>query len=366
MTLVAASIFTKQRQPLMERWAREGGLPPVAGNVAKNPLTTGPVETPTGLVLHGPRDDYRMVPDGEMAAACLGDPAEAGGMVALDWEAGRVVWAPDWGGLIYTPAGFCFADGALWVNDLLGCGIVKVGIESRTGEPLARISHPYMNDLHGLERSSRGLLAASSGVDAILEVDLDGRLLYEWWAADHGFTAGPSGVPRGHGRGCEHRDRFYHTRYQATHVNTAVFEDAAERYILALLFHQGQLVRIDRGKPPGKQNAEALLDGLARPHGLERTKDGWILCSSAACELLFLDSEFRVTKRMRLDGGWLQDCTMLSNGNVLLNDVDNHSLIEVDGGEREVRKWVYPKEWRIDEIAEVSQGTAYAMLQSGG
>jgi hypothetical protein len=223
-----------------------------------------------------------------------------------------------------------------------------------------------MNDLHGLERSSRGLLAASSGVDAILEVDLDGRLLYEWWAADHGFTAGPSGVPRGHGRGCEHRDRFYHTRYQATHVNTAVFEDAAERYILALLFHQGQLVRIDRGKPPGKQNAEALLDGLARPHGLERTKDGWILCSSAACELLFLDSEFRVTKRMRLDGGWLQDCTMLSNGNVLLNDVDNHALIEVDGGEREVRKWVYPKEWRIDEIAEVSQGTAYAMLQSGG
>ena len=119
-----------------------------------------------------------------------------------------------------------------------------------------------------------------------------------------------------------------------------------------------------RGKPPGEQNAEVLVDGLARPHGLERTKNGWILCSSAACELLFLDGDFRVTKRVRLDGGWLQDCTMLSNGNVLLNDVDNHSLIEVGGCDcRVARKWVYPKEWRIDEVMEVPQGEAYAVLQ---
>jgi hypothetical protein len=363
VTLVAASIFTKQRQPLMERWAREGGLPPVAGNVASNPLTTGPAETPAGLTLYGTRDDYRLVPDGELGAACLGDAAEAGGMVALDWDAREIVWSADWGGLIYTPAGFCFADGSLYVNDLLGCGIFQVGIEKRMGEPLARISHPYMNDLHGLERSSRGLLAASSGVDAIIEVGLDGGLLYEWWATDHGFTAGPAGVAHKNGRGREHRDQFYHTRYQSTHVNTAVFEDAAERFILALLFHQGQLVRIDRAKPAGLQDAEVLLDGLARPHGLERTGEGWILTSSAACELLFLDDSFRVTKRVRLDGGWLQDCTMLSNGGILLNDVDNHSLIEVGGGDwHVVRKWVYPKEWRIDEIMEIPRQLAPAFL----
>jgi hypothetical protein len=363
VTLVAASIFTRQRQHIVERWAREGGLPPVAGNIANNPLTTGPIETPTGLVLRGPRDDYRLLPEGQLAEACLGNPAEAGGMVVLDWEAAGVVWESAWGNLIYTPAGFCFADGAVYVNDLLGCGVFKVGIENRTGQPLDRISHPYMNDLHGLERSSRGLLLASSGVDAIIEVDLHGRLLYEWWAADHGFTAGPSGIVHEDGRGREHRDKFYHTRYQSTHVNTAVFQDRAERFILALLFHQGQLVRIDRAKPAHLQEAEVILDGLARPHGLERTSDGWILCSSAACELILLDGDFRVKKRVRLDAGWLQDCTMLSNGSVLLNDVDNHSLIEVSGSDfRVVGKWVYPKEWRIDEIMEVPHELGRAIL----
>ena len=103
-----------------------------------------------------------------------------------------------------------------------------------------------MNDLHGLERTSRGLLVVCSGTDAIIELDLHGHLLYEWWAADHGFTAGPARIQREAGHGHEHRDKFYHTRYQSTHVNTAVFQDRTERFILALLFHQGQLVRIDR------------------------------------------------------------------------------------------------------------------------
>ncbi len=348
---------------MVARWAREGGLPPVSGTVVNNPLTSGPVETPPGLVLCGVREDYRLPQEGEMAAACLGDPLLAGGLVVLDWESREFVWQSTWGNLIYTPAGFCFADRFLYVNDLQGCSVFQIAIESQTGRPVTRISHPYMNDLHGLERTSRGLLVACSGTDAIIEIDLDGRLLYEWWAADHGFTAGPARIPHEDGRGREHRDKFYHTRYQSTHVNTAVLQDRAERFILALLFHQGQLVRIDRARPQSQQEAQVVLDGLARPHGLEQADDGWILCSSAACELILLDGDFQVRKCIRMDAGWLQDCTMLSNGHVLLNDVDNHALIELGGSDfGVVKKWVYPEDWRIDEILEVPREDERAFL----
>lgn len=363
--LVAASIFTKQRRGIVERWAREGGLPPVAGMVVSNLLTTGPVATPDGLVLQGLRDDYRLPQNGELVAACLSDPAEAGGMVVLDWGPPDLVWQSAWDNLIYAPAGFCFADGSVYVSDLLGCSVFRIGVESDTGLPLARVSHPYMNDLHGLERTSHGLLVVCSGTDLIIEIDLAGRLLWQWWAGDHGFTAGPAGVPHENRRGREHRDKFYHTRYQSTHVNTAIIEDPAERFVLALLFHQGQLVRIDRAKSPDCQEAEIVLNGLARPHGLERTKDGWILCSSAACEVIYLDQDLRVKNRVRLNAGWLQDCTMLSNGGVLLNDVDNHSLIEVEARGAVVKRWEYPAEWRIDEILQVPAEYERPFLDAG-
>jgi len=79
--LVAATIFTKHRQHMVERWVREGGLPPVAGTVVNNLLTAGPVETPPNLVLYGLKEHYRLPKEDELTEACLGDPALAGGMV---------------------------------------------------------------------------------------------------------------------------------------------------------------------------------------------------------------------------------------------------------------------------------------------
>jgi hypothetical protein len=350
--LIAASVFTWNRRHILERWAREGGLPPVPGNAVDNPLTSGPAETPPGLVLESLRDDFRLLPEGQIAPACLGDPADAGGMVVVHWPSAEIAWQSSWGNLIYTPAGFCFADGFIFLNDLQGCSIFQIGVESSLGQPVARISHPYMNDLHGLERTSRGLLAASSGTDAIIEIDLQGRLLYDWWAADHGWVIGPAGIAHVAARELEHRNRFYHTRFQSTHVNTALLEDAAGRFLLALLFHQGQLIRIDRAQSADRRKPEVLLDGLARPHGLERVPGGWILASSASSELIFLDSTFRLTRRVSLHAGWLQDCTMLSNGHVLVNDVDNHSVLEL-AEDKVVNCWVYPADWRLDEILEV-------------
>lgn len=62
---------------------------------------------------------------------------------------------------------------------------------------------------------------------------MDGNLLYEWWAGEHGYTTTLSGHERQAGRGQEHRDQNYHTQYHATHVNEATFRDLDERFLLA-------------------------------------------------------------------------------------------------------------------------------------
>jgi len=359
---VIASFFTKNHSAMVRRWQREGGLPPVPGSRVRNALTTGPAATPPHLELAGRRPHYRLPGEGELGPASLADPGDAGCLVLFDWTAKRPVWESSWGTMVYTPSGFCLADDLMYLNDLEGSGVFAVDLVRQPGRLLRRISHPYMNDIHGLERTRRGLLVASSGTDAVLEVDLDGRLVYQWWAAEHGYSMSPAGVPRSPGRHREHRDRFYHTRMQTTHLNMATFRDEDERLMIIVLFHQGQIIQVDRGAAASARPA-VLVDGLARPHGLTRARDGWLVANSAAAELLTFDEDFVLADRHVVEGGgWLQDVTMLSNGHVLVNDVDQHCVLELAvPGWQVVGRLDYHPNWRMDELAELPSHLARAL-----
>ena len=348
------------------RWRLEGGLPPVDGTRVRNALTTGPAQAPPHLVLETPRPLYRLPAEGELGPAALGEPGNAGCMVVFDWTTKQPVWESAWGNVVYTPSGFCFDHATMFVNDLEGSSVFAVDMVERPGRLLRRISHPYLNDIHGLTRTRRGLLVASSGTDLVLELDLDGRLLYEWWAAEHGLDRSPAGLRREAGRGCEHRNRYYHTRMQTTHLNAARFRDESERLMLVVLFHQGQVVQVDRDAASG-QHPTVLVDGLARPHGLTRTSDGWLIASSAAAELVLLDDDFSVTGRVGIDGGgWLQDVTMLADGHVLVNDVDNHCVLELAPPAWTVLDRVaYDPNWRMAELAELPSDLAMAFAAAG-
>jgi hypothetical protein len=351
--LLAASVYTAQMQKLVARWKLEGGLPPVPGQKVNNPITTGSemAEVP----LSWKKDDLQILPKEALGPTITGPADFAGTYVVYDWKSREIIWQANWGNMLVTPAGHCFADGCLYLCDLEAGNIFQVDVDKKAGKLLNRISHPYLNDIHSLERTRRGLLVTASGTDCILELDLDGNLLWDWWASEHGYSKTPSGKERTSGRGQEHRDIYYHTRFQTTHLNCANIQDPdEERFVLCLLFHQGRLIRIDRSLPLAEQHGTVMLDGLARPHSLEKIPEGWIFCNSLSKELVLIDDDLKVVSTIPYDGGWIQDCTRLPNGNVLLNDVDKHVLVEFAGPPYQIVSTTpYPESWRMGELVIV-------------
>lgn len=352
--LLAASVYTTQNQRLRERWKIEGGLPPVPGQ--KVATTRSAAAPQSEIPLKWVKEEYCFLPPDDLGPTMDAPSDYAGTFVVYDWDTRKIIWRSEWEKLLGNPAGYCFADGQLYMNDFEAGNIFRIGLErAEPGKLLQRISHPYFNDLHSLERTKRGLLAASCGTDLVVEVDLQGNVIWEWWAAEHGYDVTPSGDTRPSGRGGEHRNLYYHTRYQSTHVNCAVVRDPEdERFILALLFHQGVLIQIDRSLPPEQQKGEVILEGLARPHSLEKIPGGWIFCNSLSKELVLLDDDLKVTGNIFYDGGWIQDCTRLPNGNIVLNDVDNSVLVEFAAPDwKIVSRTDYPQSWRMGELVVV-------------
>lgn len=369
--LLAASVYTTQNERLRARWKLEGGLPPVPGQKVNTSLTTGPTQPSpeqAAVPLTWLKEEYRFLPPENLGPSMDAASDYSGTFVVYDWDTRNIVWQSEWGNILGNPAGYCFADGFIYMNDFEAGNIFRIGIEPQPGKLLQRISNPYFNDLHSLERTSRGLLAACCGTDLVIEVDLNGKVLWEWWAAEHGYSVTPSGEERQSGRNGEHRNRYYHTRYQATHVNCATVRDFApgkEQYILCLLFHQGKLLQIDRSLPPEKQEGEVILEGLARPHSLEKIPGGWIFCNSLSKELVLLDDDLKITGNIVYDGGWIQDCTRLPNGNIVLNDVDNTVLIEFAAPDwKIVNRTNYPATWRMGELVVIPTEHEQAFLKA--
>lgn len=360
-TLVALSVTTVRKDLIYRRWAREGRLPPgltppaVGPTGDSTPAAAGPARAETAPAGPTLKRHIRVLADGEQSPVYMDDEATAPGVLAIyDWESRELTWLRSWGPRLWAPFGYCFADGVLYLLDSWGCGVFRVDVSEQPGRLLGRISHPYLNDAHSIERTRRGLLITSTGCDVVLELDLDGTLLFEWWAAEHGYSTSPSGVQRTAGRGQDHRDLLYHTTYQTTHLNEALFRDPDERYLLVSLFHQGQIVQIDRALPPAQQGPEVLLDGLRNPHGLRKAPFGWLVTSSTGGEVLLLDDDFRVFDRLRYETSWIQDCALLSSGDLLLNDINRARLVQFTGPPwRPASVIPYPELWRGCRVFEV-------------
>ena len=55
------------------------------------------------------------------------------------------------------------------------------------GEVDLEIRNKFLTQVRSLRRTENGILVAAGGVDAVLEFDLDGNLIWSWWATEHGY-----------------------------------------------------------------------------------------------------------------------------------------------------------------------------------
>lgn len=163
---------------------------------------------------------------------------------------------------------------------------------------------PVLNAVHWVAPSKAGWLLACSGLDLIVEVDRSGSVVWQWWAIDHGLHTDPMGRRRMIDRSADHRGVDYGTMAQTTHVNSVL--ETADGAVLATLFHQGWLIRIDRTTG----DYERVLDGLSHPHAVRRTPDdGVSLVDTGTGRLLIAKpgtySAFQTA--VEADTDWLQD-----------------------------------------------------------
>jgi hypothetical protein len=188
------------------------------------------------------------------------------------------------------------------------------------------IVHRLMSDLHGVTLTPRGdLLVSSSGIDGLLQLNRSSKLVWSWLAADHGY-----GDKRVTGRrrmsvDMDYRQAEINTGEQFTHLNSCLqFNDGYGReVVLATLFHQGELIRID--KQSGA--VDVLVTGLKQPHSVRRTRTGWSIANSGGDSVVLLDEDFWITEVISSDFNWVQDAVELVDARLLIADANNNRLV---------------------------------------
>lgn len=160
------------------------------------------------------------------------------------------------------------------------------------------ISHPWLSYVHTVKfnKDCSKILVASSGVDTLLEFDVNsGECLWEWLAWEHGLNRGENPET-----GESHiltrnpkeaitlkeqgekviliqnpNEEKLPTALRAAFMNSAEYE--SDEIILSTFFHFGEVRRIDKTT----SNMEILIDGLSKPHGGMNYDDGYLVTDTA-------------------------------------------------------------------------------------
>lgn len=277
-----------------------------------------------------------------------------GKFIIINWSKKAICYLLN----IDAPSGFFIHDHHLYIgNNRLN--FISV-IDLRTKSEMRKICNPAFNCIHSIQKvEDDTILVTSTGIDAIIQTDFTGKTVNDWYACEHGFTQTPKGQIRQIERNTDHSYYVYPTLHQTTHINSVVMND---NFILATLFHQGALIRIDRRN--GKY--KTLLTGLNCPHAIRRyTKENdleltWTLCNTKQNEVYFLDELFSIKKKMTFDDvHWLQDTAMIQNGNIIIADANNSRMFEINPFENEIiSEFSYSIDWRIYQMADMREFSA--------
>ncbi|MDA8109537.1 MAG: hypothetical protein M0015_13030 [Betaproteobacteria bacterium] len=219
-----------------------------------------------------------------------------------------------------------------------------------------RYAHPFFAFLHSLSFDSENgrFLVVSSGYDCLIEMDLEGRVSWEWFAWEHGFNPSLDGVylcrSEALAQRCEREGKKavlvepaklgelgLMTSQRSNHPNSACYHPSDRNRVLATLGHSGEVIEIDR--PSGR--ARTVISGLeAMPHGIQPCGPGWLVTNTLHGEFWLLDGAFNVQTRVvtrNLPGKpeemaqheWLQAAYPVRGGVFVAADA-NRGLIAID------------------------------------
>lgn len=253
--------------------------------------------------------------------------------------------------------GLCFIKQNLTLLVTSGSCITKI----RGGHSVGSLDNSLYNDLHTITKSSDGnVLIVSTGVDAILEVDLETphKMVWDWLATEHGYDITPSGKTRAIDRKFDYRKEMIPTPEHTTHINTAI-NDIGNR-VLATLFHQGQLIEIDRAS----KQIRILISGLKSPHNIRCRHNGFMLSDTRANRVLLLNREFRIETEIKADFNWVQDAIEIEENKkffYLVCDSNNDRLVLLNKLGQSVSHLYWQKNSR--KVSAVEIITASEVLQ---
>ncbi len=268
------------------------------------------------------------------------EPFLGGKFIVLSWEKQEIIWDMN----IDAAAGFSIYENTLSINNMRLHYISIIDMLNK--KEIKRIANPSFNCLHSLEKTPNGYLVSSTGADLIIEVDHLGDTIFEWWAIENGFDKLPDGNIRSFSKRINHNEYVYPTLSQACHINSAVTYNG--KYILSTLFHQGQLIKINRFTGA----YEMLLSGLNCPHGVKPYGTGWIVSNTKQNELIILDKDFKPSKIIQGRYNWVQDNCPLLNGNILIADANNNRIVEINPKDMSVvKEYYFSENWRIYQIS---------------
>jgi hypothetical protein len=278
-----------------------------------------------------------------------------GRLVLLDWSAGRVLAHVSIAGV----SGVARQD-----RSVIACSWIDQCVYKLRGRAkLTTTTHPWFNYLHSVDLTgSDTYLLASAGSDLIVEITPAGEVVWAWFGPDHGYATLPDGTAAFFDPAADYRPLRRATSEQAMHVTSAI--RSSPETVLATLFHQGQLIAIDRST--GESTVK--LGGLSKPHGIHRRDGGFILSDTLGHRILLLDHELTVCSEMSHGAQWLQDTIVTSAGTYLALEnvhIDHlpatgltNSMVEIDGHGRSLRRVEFEADYRLFSACEIDGGLA--------
>lgn len=226
---------------------------------------------------------------------------------------------------------------------------------SDKGEIDLEIRSPLLTQVRSLRRTENGFLVTASGVDAILELDFEGKVIWSWWGTEQGYDEAYGGGKRSIDKQQDHRLKNYPGRLQTTHLNSAIIDPYDSSKILTILFYQGEVARIDRVT----LQHEIVIRNLNGAHHIRPHSLGYMLSNSRNGEVLIFDKHFQLIRKVPGTGRffpvkWVQDAIEMPSGTHLIADCNSFKLRERNHlGEEKTHSTRMPNRiFQIEPVAE--------------